>query len=157
MEMREQSLEQQDQTLNVEQNDVQNVSEEIAETVEAQAETTPPATSKESLLESLLAIAEKPANEIGRDEVGYIKQQFNAIRKVELEQEKAAFVEKGNEPAAFAPVVDEVEEKFKETLSAIKEKKAAMLAEQEAERQKNFERKNQIIEEIKALQLILIT
>ena len=151
MEMREQSLEQQDQTLNVEQNDVQNVSEEIAETVEAQAETTPPATSKESLLESLLAIAEKPANEIGRDEVGYIKQQFNAIRKVELEQEKAAFVEKGNEPAAFAPVVDEVEEKFKETLSAIKEKKAAMLAEQEAERQKNFERKNQIIEEIKAL------
>ena len=151
MEMREQSLEQQDQTLNVEQNDVQNVSEEIAETVEAQAETTPPATSKESLLESLLAIAEKPANEIGRDEVGYIKQQFNAIRKVELEQEKAAFVEKGNEPAAFAPVIDEVEEKFKETLSVIKEKKAAMLAEQEAERQKNFERKNQIIEEIKAL------
>ena len=151
MEMREQSLDQKDQTLNVEQNDVQNVSEEIAETVEAQTETTPPATSKESLLESLLAIAEKPANEIGRDEVGYIKQQFNAIRKVELEQEKAAFVEKGNEPAAFAPVVDEVEEKFKETLSAIKEKKAAMLAEQEAERQKNFERKNQIIEEIKAL------
>ena len=119
MEMREQSLEQQDQTLNAEQTNVQNVSEENAETVEAtveqpQAEVAHPQKSKESLLESLLALAEKPANEVSRDEVGYIKQQFSAIRKVELEAEKAAFVEKGNEASAFAPVADEVEEKFKE-------------------------------------------
>ena len=156
MEMREQSLEQQDQTLNAEQTNVQNVSEENAETVEAtveqpQAEVAHPQKSKESLLESLLALAEKPANEVSRDEVGYIKQQFSAIRKVELEAEKAAFVEKGNEASAFAPITDEVEEKFKETLNIIKEKKAALLAEQEAERQKNFDRKSQIIVEIKAL------
>ena len=156
MEMREQSLEQQDQTLNAEQTNVQNVSEENAETVEAtveqpQAEVAHPQKSKESLLESLLALAEKPANEVSRDEVGYIKQQFNAIRKAELEAEKATFVEKGNEVSAFAPMTDEVEEKFKETLNAIKEKKAALLAEQEAERQKNFDRKSQIIVEIKAL------
>ena len=156
MEMREQSLEQQDQTLNAEQTNVQNVSEENAETVEAtveqpQTEVAHPQKSKESLLESLLALAEKPANEVSRDEVGYIKQQFSAIRKVELEAEKAAFVEKGNEASAFAPVADEVEEKFKETLNIIKEKKAALLAEQEAERQKNFDRKSQIIVEIKAL------
>ena len=156
MEMREQSLEQQDQTLNAEQTNVQNVSEENAETVEAtveqpQAEVAHPQKSKESLLESLLALAEKPANEVSRDEVGYIKQQFSAIRKVELEAEKAAFVEKGNEASAFAPITDEVEEKFKETLNIIKEKKAALLAEQEAERQKNFDRKSQIIVDIKAL------
>ena len=156
MEMREQSLEQQDQTLNAEQTNVQNVSEENAETVEAtveqpQAEVAHPQKSKESLLESLLALAEKPANEVSRDEVGYIKQQFSAIRKVELEAEKVAFVEKGNEASAFAPITDEVEEKFKETLNIIKEKKAALLAEQEAERQKNFDRKSQIIVEIKAL------
>lgn len=155
MEMREQSLEQQDQILNVEQNEVQNVSEEIVEVVESQVEQSQedvqPGMTKEALLEALTVLAEKPVAEIGRDEVARIKQQFYAIRKIELEKEKAEFIEKGNEEAAFAAMPDEIEEKFKETLGVIKEKKAALLAEQEAERQKNYERKLQIIDEIKSL------
>ncbi len=155
MEMREQSLEQQDQILNVEQNEVQNVSEEIVEVAESQVEQShdeaQPATTKEALLETLAVIAEKPAVEIGRDEVARVKQQFYAIRKIELEKEKAEFIEKGNEVAAFAAMPNELEEKFKELLGVIKEKKTALLAEQEAERQKNYERKLQIIDEIKSL------
>ena len=155
MEMREQSLEQQDQILNVEQNEVQNVSEETVEVAESQVEQShdeaQPATTKEALLETLAVIAEKPAVEIGRDEVARVKQQFYAIRKIELEKEKAEFIEKGNEVAAFAAMPNELEEKFKELLGVIKEKKTALLAEQEAERQKNYERKLQIIDEIKSL------
>ena len=161
MEMREQSLEQQDQTLNAEQTNVQNVSEEDVtatqnvevEAVVEQSQDAPiqPELTKDAILQLAAQLAEKPASEVSREEVSRIKQQFYAIRKVELEQEKAEFLEKGNEAAAFAAKTDEAEEKFKEILNAIKEKKAALLAEQEAERQANFEKKNNIIEEIKTL------
>ena len=155
MEMREKSLEQQDQTLNAEQAEVKIVSEETAETADSkveQSQDVAPATmTKEELLEALVALAEKDASEIGRDEVGRLKQQFYAIRKIEIDKEKAEFIEKGNEEAAFATQSDEVEDKFKETLNSIKEKKAALLAEQEAERKSNFEKKAKIIEEINTL------
>ncbi len=161
MEMREQSLEQQDQTLNAEQPNVQNVSEEEVtatqnvevEVVAEQSQDAPiqPELTKDAVLQLAAQLAERPASEVSREEVSRIKQQFYAIRKVELDQEKAEFLEKGNEAAAFAAKTDEAEEKFKEALNVIKEKKAALLAEQEAERQANFEKKNVIIEEIKRL------
>ncbi len=144
MELREQSLSPekmgQDTTLN-EGLEALNVSEESVETVEA------PAT-KERIVELCAELAEKAAGDISRDEVARLKQQFYAIRKVELDAEKAAFLERGNEEAAFAPMTDELEEKFKEILNIIKEKKAALVAEQEAERQANYERKNAIIAEL---------
>ena len=73
-----------------------DATETIAETsTEAEVVT------KESLIAAATALAEKPAEEIGRDEVARLRQQFNAIRKEELDAEKAAFIEKGNEEAAF--------------------------------------------------------
>ena len=156
MEMREQSLEQQDQTLNAEQNEVQNVSEENAVVAESQVdqpqeEVANPMATKEELCEALSQLAEKDAADIGRDDVGRLKQQFYAIRKLEIEKEKAEFLEKGNEEAAFEAKGDEIEDKFKEILNVIKDKKASLLAQQEAERQANLEKKNSIIEEIKTL------
>ena len=150
MEMREQSLEQQDQILNDEHVDVQNVSEvSVAESSNEESEQ--PKLSKEAIVAAIVELTNVPIEEIGRDDVARLKQQFYAIRKQELEQEKNEFMEKGNEESAFAPKEDELETKFKESLNIIKEKKAALLAEQEAERQKNFEKKNQIIDEIKTL------
>lgn len=156
MEKREQSLNEQDQILNAEQIDVQNVSEEITEIAESQVEQPQeevaiPQLSKPELLDALSELAQKDASEIGRDEVGRLKQQFYAIRKVEIEKEKAEFLEKGNEESAFATKEDESEAKFKEILNVIKEKKAALLAAQEAERQNNYEQKAKIVEEIKTL------
>lgn len=156
MEKREQSLNEQDQILNAEQIDVQNVSEEITEIAESQVEqpqeeVATPQLSKPELLDALSELAQKDASEIGRDEVGRLKQQFYAIRKVEIEKEKAEFLEKGNEESAFAAKEDESEAKFKEILNVIKEKKAALLAAQEAERQNNYEQKSKIVEEIKTL------
>ena len=155
MEMREKSLEQQDQTLNAEQAEVKIVSEETVEMADSQVEQSQEvalaAMTKEELLKALEALAEKDAAEVGREEVGRLKQQFYAIRKTEVEKEKAEFIEQGNDVAAFVAQNDDAEEKFKETLNVIKEKKAALLAAQEAERQANFEKKAKIIEEINTL------
>lgn len=160
MEMREQSLNQQDQTLNEELLNVQNVSEEEVAAVEPVADVVaesgqdpaPQAElTKEIIVSQAAELADKPAEEVGREEVARLKQLFYAIRKVELEKEKAEFLEKGNEETAFAAKVDEVEEKFKEILNVIKEKKATLLAQQEAERQANCEKKVKIIEEIVTL------
>ena len=155
MEMREQSLEQ-DQILNAEQTKVQNVSEENvtiedSQVEQPQEEVAKTSLSKEELLAALTELSQKEATDIGRDEVSRLKQQFYAIRKTEVEKEKAEFIANGNEEAAFAAKTDELEEKFKEALNVIKEKKAVLLAAQEAERQNNFEQKAKILDEIKTL------
>ena len=155
MEMREQSLEQ-DQILNAEQTKVQNVSEENvtiedSQVEQPQEEVAKTSLSKEELLAALTELSQKEATDIGRDEVSRLKQQFYAIRKNEIEKEKAEFLGNGNEEAAFAAKTDELEEKFKEALNIIKEKKAVLLAAQEAERQNNFEQKAKILDEIKTL------
>ena len=147
MELREQSLNPEikgkDQSLNEGQTEVLNVNQTEETTAEAAEKL-----SKEQIVELATELSAKPAIEISRDEITKIKQQFYSIRKAELEVEKAEFLEKGNEEAAFAPKTDELEEKFKEILNEIKEKKAALLAEQEATRQANYDRKSAIITEI---------
>ena len=146
MELREQSVNPEivetDQILENGQ-DVLNANEEVVNSEEAQAEEI----TKELLIKLATELAEKPAAEIA-NEASKLKQQFYAIRKKELEAEKAEFLEKGNEEAAFAPRIDELEEQFKEIISTIKEKKATYLAEIEAQRQANAERKVAIIAQI---------
>lgn len=83
-----------------------------------------------------------------KDRVAQIKAAFFALRKEEIAAEKAAFLEKGNEESAFAPIEDEVEQKIKELLGEFKEKRAEFNAEQDAARQENLEKKLKIIEEI---------
>lgn len=154
MELHEQSLSAenpgQETTLN-EGLEALNVTEESVETVETPAQEIAEPLTKERIVELCGELAEKPASEVSREELARLKQQFYAIRKVELDREKAAFLEKGNEEAAFAPMTDDLEEKFKEHLNAIKEKKAVLAAEQEAQRQSNLERKAAIIDELNAM------
>ena len=101
MELREQSVNPEivetDQILENGQ-DVQNVNEEVVNSEANNAEEP----TKEQLIELAAELAEKPAAEIAQ-EVNKLKQQFHAIRKKEIEAEKAEFIEKGNEEAAFAP------------------------------------------------------
>lgn len=146
MELREQSVNPEivetDQILENGQ-DVLNVNDEVVNSEETQTEEI----TKELLIKLATELAEKPAAEIAQ-EATKLKQQFYAIRKKELETEKAEFIEKGNEEAAFAPRIDELEEQFKGLMSTIKEKKATYLAELEAQRQANAERKAAIIAQI---------
>lgn len=106
-----------------------------------------PAT-KESIIESLKSISEKEPSEITNEEVARLKQQFYAIRNEEQRREREAFIEAGNQPEAFEPTADEAEDTFKALLATVKEKKAEQRAAIEAERQKNHERKSEIIAKI---------
>lgn len=106
---------------------------------------------KEEIVAAATALAAKDVADINRDEISRLKQQFYSLRHAELDAEKAAFLERGNEEAAFAPMPDAVEEAFKGVLTVIKEKKAAYAAELEARRLANFERKNAIIDELTAM------
>lgn len=106
------------------------------------------AMTKDDIIATLEAISKKDGAEISRDEVSSLRQHFHAIRKSELAVEKQAFLDKGNEEAAFAPLPDPLEERFQQLTEIIKEKKAKHIAEIEAERKANLEKKLAIIDEL---------
>ena len=102
---------------------------------------------KQELVEALEGVAQRPIDTI-RDEVAAIKAAFFALRKEEIDKEKAEFLEKGNEEAAFAVKDDELENRMKEILNELKEKRAQRNAEIEAERAQNLEKKQAIVDKI---------
>ena len=106
--------------------------------------------SKDELLVALETLLINVQSDI-RDEVSAIKHAFYTIRKKEIEEEKKIFLEKGNEEAAFAPMINQEEEKLKELLSKFKEIRAAQLAEIEVQQQKNLSQKEAIISELSSI------
>lgn len=103
---------------------------------------------KDEIIAALIDLNTKEGSEISRDEITHLKQAFFSIRKNELAIEKQAFLDKGNEEAAFAPRPDEAEEKFQALMKELKEKKAAYIAEVEAQKQANLAKKREIIDEL---------
>ncbi len=123
---------------------VESVDTEDAEAVEeADKQLT-----KEEILSTLEAIGSREGSEIVREEVTRLKQYFYAIHKTELAAEKQAFLERGNEEAAFAPLHNADEERMHQLLDVIKAKKAGYLAEIEAQQKANLEKKLAIIDEL---------
>lgn len=114
-------------------------------------EAQPEPASKEEVLEILARLAAEETAEISREEIARLKQQFYAFRKAELDQELADFLAEGKEAAAFMPALDEAEERFKELMNAVKDRKAAITAALEEERKHNFERKQALIGELQQL------
>ncbi|MEE0979003.1 MAG: DUF349 domain-containing protein, partial [Muribaculaceae bacterium] len=110
-----------------------------------------PELTKSEVIEKLQTIAQCDAEAISRDEVSMLKQVFYSIRRHEIEAAKKQFVENGNQPEAFEAAADPDEEALKEALNIIKEKKAALAARLESEREENLSRKTALIEEIKQL------
>lgn len=154
MELREQSQAEettaQDLTLNEEAMEAPEQNEENVE-VEITGETVPDlgkAMTKDDIIAALETISEKDGADISHEEVSSLRQHFHAIRKSELAAEKQAFIEKGNEEAAFAPMPDELEDRFHQLTEIIKEKKAQYVAAIEAERKANLEKKLAIIDEL---------
>ena len=102
---------------------------------------------KAELVAHLEELAQQPVDAI-RDEVGALKSAFYALRKEEVAQEQAAFVEAGNAPEDFVAAEDADEAKVKELLNQIKERRAEFNAAQEATRLRNLELKRGIIQQI---------
>lgn len=106
------------------------------------------AMTKDDIIATLEAISEKDGADISREEVSSLRQHFHAIRKSELAAEKQAFVDNGNDEAAFTPAPDPLEERFHQLTETIKEKKALYVAAVEAERKANLDKKLAIIDEL---------
>ena len=88
---------------------------------------------------------------IERNELEALKQTFYKLRIAEVEAARKAFEEEGGNPEEFTPEKDLYEDRFKEIMSTIKEKRNAQKEEDEQEKQTNLEKKLAIIERMKEL------
>ena len=106
--------------------------------------------SKEEILERVREIAhgdEAPQKE----EVDALKTAFYKLHIAEREASLKAYIDGGGDPEQYQIVPDSVEEAFKAEMGIIKEKRAKLFKEQEAEKQENLTKKLDIIEKIKSM------
>ena len=86
-----------------------------------------------------------------KEEIDYLKTVFYKLHFAEREANLKAYLDAGGDPDAYQITPDEDEEVFKAEMGIIKEKRAKLFKEQEAEKQENLEKKLAIIEKIKAM------
>ena len=86
-----------------------------------------------------------------KEEIDYLKTVFYKLHIAEREANLKEFLDKGGDPEAYQITPDEDEEVFKAEMGIIKEKRAKLFKEQEAEKQVNLEKKLTIIEKIKGM------
>ena len=86
-----------------------------------------------------------------KEEVDYLKTAFYKLHLAEREASFKAYVDSGGDPEKYQITPDEQEEAFKAEMVIIKEKRAKIFKEQEAEKQENLSKKLSIIEQIKAM------
>ncbi len=86
-----------------------------------------------------------------KDEVELLKSLFYRFHFAEREQAQKEYVEAGGDPAQYVVMPDEAEEQLKVQMQIIKEKRAKVFQQQEAEKAANLQRKLDIIEKIKAM------
>ncbi|MCD7848521.1 MAG: DUF349 domain-containing protein [Parabacteroides sp.] len=106
--------------------------------------------SKEEILEKLTGLVAAAADAT-RNEVEALKQAYYKIHRSEVDELKKAFLEDGGEEKDFVAPEDETKNKIKELLAAYKEKRAAILAEEERVKAANYALKLQLIDQLKAL------
>lgn len=130
-------------------------SEAIAEEAEEQAhqadEESAVVLTKDAIIERLRSLAENDAADITAEELGRIKQQFYQLKTEEQRAARETFIAEGGDPEAFEPVLDPLEETFKQLFTVVKEKKAELRARQDAEREANLKVKREIIAELSAM------
>lgn len=106
--------------------------------------------SKEEILEKLTGLVGAAADAT-RNEVEALKQAYYKIHRSEVDELKKAFLTAGGEEKDFVAPEDETESKIKELLNVYKEKRAAILAEEERVKAANYALKFQLIDQLKAL------
>ena len=86
-----------------------------------------------------------------KEEIDYLKTSFYKLHIAEREANLKAYIDGGGDPEVYQITPDEDEEVFKAEMGIIKEKRAKLFKEQEAEKQVNLEKKLAIIEKIKSM------
>ena len=106
--------------------------------------------SKKEIIERLKEIAgsdETPE----KAEVDHLKTAFYKLHFAEREAQQKAYLDDGGDPEKFQVLPDEDEETFKAEMTIIKEKRQKAFLALEEEKQQNLKRKEDIIEQIKAM------
>lgn len=106
--------------------------------------------SKEEILEKLTSLVEA-ASETSRNEVEALKHAYYKLHRAEIEEAKKSFLENGGSEENFVAPEDPIETQIKELLTSYKEKRAAILAEEERIKAANYALKLQLIEQMKEL------
>ena len=86
-----------------------------------------------------------------KEEVEYLKSSFYKLHVAEREASLKAYLDAGGDPEHYQYAPDPEEESFKAEMGIIKEKRAKIFKEQEAEKLENLNKKLEIIERIKAM------
>ena len=130
---------------------VENIAEASVPTVETTEKAAyAPKQTKEEVIERLSEIDNDACN-ADKQEIDLLKQTFYKLHKAEQEAARKAFEEQGGKPEEFVPATDPLENKFKEIMSSIKEKRSEMAAEAEREKEDNLANKLQILDKMKDL------
>lgn len=106
--------------------------------------------SKEELVAALREVLDNDKMESHRD-VTAMKQAFFSLRSRERLTELNAYVDAGNDPAAFAAQPDPVENEFNELYAQFKERRQAYIAADDARRQVNLEKKLELLDKMNAI------
>lgn len=130
---------------------VENIAEASVPTVETTEKAAyAPKQTQEEVIERLSEIDNDACN-ADKQEIDLLKQTFYKLHKAEQEVARKAFEEQGGNPEEFVPAADPLENKFKEIMSSIKEKRSEMAAEAEREKEDNLAKKLQILDKMKDL------
>lgn len=132
----------------------ENGTEAAAITPAEQSDTPKPVqayATKAEIVDAVKILAQKPAEEILREEVNRLKVQFYALERERVSALLAEYMKvEGNEESDFVAEADPADEEFKAAMQEIKDKKSEYLAKIATERLDNLLKKNAIIEEINA-------
>lgn len=105
---------------------------------------------KEEILTKLKEVVADVEN-VAKPEIDSLKQSFYKLHNAEQDAARKLFIENGGAAENFVPQTDSVEEEFKNIMSVIKEKRSALTAELEKQKEMNLQIKLSIIEELKEL------
>jgi len=101
----------------------------------------------EAMIEKAREMLSREAADITAEEIRRLRQQFNTLRRPEASSDTGS----AGTVAVVDPEFARADVEFGDLLAAIRDKKSAWTAQQEAERAENLRRKNEIIEQIIAL------
>ena len=106
--------------------------------------------SKQQVVERAKAIAES-GDKGDRQELDLLKSLFYKFHNAEAQKAREEHFAEGGTEDTFMPPVDLQEPVFRTAMQVIRERRAALLQEQELQKKKNLERKLQILERIQQL------
>lgn len=106
--------------------------------------------SKEEVLARLKELANSEETP-DKEEVDHLKTVFYKMHVAERDEKQRLYLEAGGDPEKYQVLPDEDEKEFKAAMGVIREKRATLFMQQEAEKQENLKRKQEIIEKIKAM------